>query len=47
MIASYEQAYGKEAVLELARRTASYGVFYKTPVFDGADFEKEIKTTSS
>ncbi len=43
LVTSYEQSHGKEGVLELARRTAQYGVFYRTPVFDGAKFEEEIK----
>ena len=42
-IDSYEKEYGKEGVHELARRTAKNGVCFKTPVFDGANFENDIK----
>jgi DNA-directed RNA polymerase subunit beta len=40
---SYEQAHGKDGMLQLARRIASQGVHFKTPIFQGADFEKDIK----
>lgn len=43
VVDSYENLYGSDAVLELARHTASQGVSYKTPVFDGAQFERDIK----
>lgn len=43
LVASFEKSYGKEGVMDLARRTAKSGVFYKTPVFDGADFATDIK----
>ena len=43
LITSYEKESGKEAVLELARRSAETGVLYKTPVFDGADFDSDIR----
>ena len=43
LVDSYEKEYGKESVMELARQTAQQGVHFKTPVFDGADFEKDIK----
>ena len=43
IIADYEKLYGKEGVLELARKSAANGVLYKTPVFDGAVFEKDIE----
>ena len=42
VIADYETSYGKDGVMELARRTAEDGVHFKTPVFDGATFEKDI-----
>ncbi len=29
--------------MDLAHRSAKAGVFFKTPVFDGADFETEIQ----
>ena len=43
LVASYEKEYGKESVMELARRSAEYGVRFKTPVFDGAQLEADIK----
>ncbi len=43
LIAEYAQKYGDEAVIELARRSAKEGVCFATPVFDGADFEKDIQ----
>ena len=43
MIADYEARYGKDAVMDLARRTADNGVHFKTPVFDGANLEEDIK----
>ena len=43
LIASYEESYGEEGLLELARRSAKTGVLYSTPVFDGADFKNEIQ----
>ena len=43
LIDSYEKEYGKEGILELARKTAKEGVLYSTPVFDGASLNKDIK----
>ncbi len=43
LIDEYESAYGKEGVLELAKISAKKGVRFKTPVFDGAQFESDIK----
>jgi len=42
LIESIEKDSGKEAVTELARESADRGVFFKTPIFDGADYETEI-----
>lgn len=42
-IAEYEKSYGQDEVMKLAQQSAKYGVFYRTPVFDGADLEKDIK----
>jgi DNA-directed RNA polymerase subunit beta len=39
----YEKDHGKEGILELARISAKQGVTFKTPVFDGAQFESDIK----
>jgi DNA-directed RNA polymerase subunit beta len=43
LIASYEKEYGKEGIMELARLSAAHGVAFKTPVFDGAQFDEDIK----
>jgi len=42
-IKSFEKTYGKEGVIELAKKIAEEGLFFKTPVFDGASFEQDIK----
>ncbi len=43
LVNAYEKQYGKEALQELARRTAQSGVHFRTPVFDGASFGKDIQ----
>ncbi len=43
LIAEYDKMYGKEGVLELAQTSAKNGVRFATPVFDGANFESDIK----
>lgn len=43
LIAEYEKTYGKEGILALGRKTATSGVFFSTPVFDGASFVSDIK----
>ncbi len=43
LIKQYEKDHGKEGVLELARISAKQGVVFKTPVFDGAQFDTDIK----
>ena len=40
LIESYEKEYGKDGLIELARKTAQNGVHFKTPVFDGANYEQ-------
>jgi len=42
-IKTYEKDCGKEAVMELGRRTAKSGMLYKTPVFDSARYNEDIK----
>lgn len=42
-IDSYEKSQGQDAVQELARKTAENGILFDTPVFDGANFEQDIK----
>jgi DNA-directed RNA polymerase subunit beta len=39
---SYEESFGQDAVIELAQRSVKFGVLYRTPVFDGANYEKDI-----
>lgn len=43
LITHVEKQCGKEEVMNLARKSAENGIAFKTPVFDGADYEKEIK----
>ncbi len=43
LLTAYEKSHGKEGVMELARKTAETGVHFKTPVFDGAQFDTDIK----
>lgn len=43
LVADYEKKYGKDGVMHLAQKTAEFGVFYKTPVFDGGDYDLDIK----
>lgn len=42
LIARYEQEQGEEGIRILADYTAKTGVFFKTPVFDGAHYEQDI-----
>lgn len=42
LVNSYEQKYGYDSLMDLARRTAKEGVRFKTPVFDGANYEEDI-----
>ncbi len=43
LIDSYEAEYGKEGIKQLALKTARNGIQYKTPVFDGAQYDEDIK----
>lgn len=43
LVTSYEKSHGKDGVMELARKTADTGVHFKTPVFDGAQFDEDMK----
>ncbi len=43
LISVYEDSYGREGLLDLANRTSQRGVHFKTPVFDGASFERDIQ----
>ncbi len=42
LIEEYEKQYGEEGLKDLAQRSAQHGVAFTTPVFDGADFDKDI-----
>ncbi|MCK4503104.1 MAG: DNA-directed RNA polymerase subunit beta, partial [Desulfuromonadales bacterium] len=42
LVDNIEKESGKEGLVELAEKTAEFGVFYKTPIFDGADYVTEI-----
>ncbi|MFC1842134.1 DNA-directed RNA polymerase subunit beta [Candidatus Dependentiae bacterium] len=42
LIHAYEQEHEKEGVMELGRKTAKSGLFYKTPVFDSARYNEDI-----
>jgi len=42
-VTSYEKSHGKEALLTLAKKTVDQGLKFETPVFDGADFDKDMK----
>lgn len=43
MIDHYEKEYGKDGIIELGKKTAKAGVYFETPVFDGADYDTDIK----
>ncbi len=43
IISHIEKEYGKNEVYNLAHKTLETGVAFKTPVFDGADYAKEIQ----
>ena len=43
LITAYEKSYGQDGLMELARKAAQSGVFFKTPIFDGAQFDEDIK----
>lgn len=43
LIKSYEEVHGAEGLKELGRETARHGVRFKTPVFDSADYESDIR----
>lgn len=43
LIESIEKQQGKEAITQLGQMTAEKGLHITTPIFDGADFETEIR----
>ncbi|MBD3231081.1 DNA-directed RNA polymerase subunit beta [Candidatus Dependentiae bacterium] len=42
VIGEIEKKYGKDALIDLAKKSAKNGVAMKTPIFDGADYSKDI-----
>jgi len=42
-IDSFAKVHGKKGVMELAQKVACSGLCFNTPVFDGANFETDIK----
>jgi DNA-directed RNA polymerase subunit beta len=43
LVAYYEKQHGQDGLLDLARRSAQQGVFFKAAVFDGPHFENDIQ----
>ena len=43
LVESYEVSYGKDGLMELARKTSKNGVQFKTPIFDGAQYTQDIQ----
>ncbi len=43
LVNSYESEYGKDGLMEFARRSAKEGVRFRTPVFDSAQLDTDIK----
>jgi DNA-directed RNA polymerase subunit beta len=43
VVNSIEKEHGKETLADLARKIVDCGLHFTTPVFDGADYEKEIQ----
>jgi len=42
-IDSYEKTFGNEGIMELARYIAKNGMPFETPIFNSADFERDIR----
>lgn len=42
LVDAYEKEHGKDGVMELGKKTAKSGLFYKTPVFDSARYNEDI-----
>lgn len=43
LVAAYDKRHGKEGLEELAQKSAQRGVFFASPVFDGASYETDIQ----
>jgi DNA-directed RNA polymerase subunit beta len=39
----FERMHGLEGMMKLAHKTAQQGVYFETPIFDGAQFDEDIK----
>lgn len=39
---AYKKTYGNDGLIELAHRTARSGVHFETPIFEGAEFDRDI-----
>lgn len=43
LIADYEKKYGKEGLMELADKSAKSGVLFESPIFNGANLNKDLE----
>jgi len=43
LITDYESKYGKDGIWDLAHKTGKDGLFFKAPVFDGGEYDVNIK----
>lgn len=43
VISQIEKSLGEEGVYDLARKSSKEGIFYSTPVFDGASYQQDIQ----
>lgn len=43
LVESIESALGQEGIMEFAQKVAKSGMYYQTPIFDGAQWETDIK----
>ena len=43
LVDHYESLYGQESLMDVARKAAKGGVLFNSPVFDGANLEKDIQ----
>lgn len=43
LVDAYEKEYGKEGITELAQKSAKSGIKFKTPIFDSAQLDSDIK----
>ncbi len=43
LVSNYKSKYGKDGIVDLAKKTSEMGVMFQTPVFDGASLDQDIK----